>query len=513
MNAKKYIANNARAALQKVKEDLGSDAVILSNRAIPGGVEILAVAQKEFDNATPSFSMPEPKKTAQATKKTSAFTPSIPSTRISVTDEDDSDYSAMLTSARRNNFQNAKNNFQKAHNKESKANKPLGQAITPSMTQILQATAARLTQQMQSQNTKKANTTAAETQTAPNAQKSTVNGKKISKTESANNSANANVAPNAVPNFQNIPSRADHNALMREIQDLRKLVSQQLAGFAWGLNQNTAPMKNEMLAWMLNSGFSPQFSRDLLKEMPTTSDRTEASNWVQRATDRALSIADSESDIIAQGGIFALVGPTGVGKTTTAAKLAARAVLQHGADKVALITTDNYRVGAHEQLRIYGRILGVVVFLAKDSRDLQQTLMELRSKHLVLIDTMGMSQRDKMVAELTSMLSNNFVQRIMLLNATSQGDTLDDVVHAYMGNGVAGCILTKTDEAASVASALDVIMRHKMRLHYISNGQRVPQDLHLPNRGYLMHRAFKSIPNDSAHHLEGIEPAYRMGAC
>ncbi len=125
---------------------------------------------------------------------------------------------------------------------------------------------------------------------------------------------------------------------------------------------------------------------------------------------------------------------------------------------------------------------------------------------------MGMSQRDKMVAELTTMLSNNFVQRIMLLNATSQGDTLDDVVHAYMGSGVAGCILTKTDEAAGVASALDVIMRHKMRLHYISNGQRVPQDLHLPNRGYLMHRAFKSIADDSAHHLAGIEPAYRMGA-
>lgn len=506
MNAKKFIANNAREALRKVKESLGNDAVILSNRSIPGGVEILAVAQKEFDNATPSFSAPAPAVGAPQKKK-SAFTPSIVSKHISVTDEDDSDYSALIANARRNNFQNAQ---------IKKNNKPLGQVITPSMTQILQATAARLTKQMQnqnqSQNVKKVNLAAKETF---NLQKSTVNGKKISKTESPNapnvQSALANLAANASAK----PNRADdarHDALMREIQDLRTLVSQQLAGFAWGLNQKSAPMKNEMLAWMLNSGFSPQFTRDLLNDMPTTSDRAEASQWVQSAVDRALSIADSESDIIAQGGIFALVGPTGVGKTTTAAKLAARAVLKHGADKVALITTDNYRVGAHEQLRIYGRILGVVVFLAKDSRDLQQTLMELRSKHLVLIDTMGMSQRDKMVAELTTMLSNNFVQRIMLLNATSQGDTLDDVVHAYMGSGVAGCILTKTDEAAGVASALDVIMRHKMRLHYISNGQRVPQDLHLPNRGYLMHRAFKSIADDSAHHLAGIEPAYRMGA-
>ena len=133
------------------------------------------------------------------------------------------------------------------------------------------------------------------------------------------------------------------------------------------------------------------------------------------------------------------------GKTTTTAKLAARCVLRHGASKVALITTDGYRIGAHEQLRIYGRILGVSVHLVKDADDLKQTLFDLRHKHMVLVDTMGMSQRDRMVGEQVAMFGNSNVKRLLLLCATSRGDTLDDVVRAYNGPDLAGCILSKVD--------------------------------------------------------------------
>jgi flagellar biosynthesis protein FlhF len=187
-----------------------------------------------------------------------------------------------------------------------------------------------------------------------------------------------------------------------------------------------------------------------------------------------------------------LTGPTGVGKTTTTAKLAARAVVRYGADSVALITTDSYRIGALEQLRIYGKILGVAVHAARDTGDLRVTLSGLKHKRLVLIDTMGMGQRDKRVKEQAEMFVTAGVQRLLLLNATSSGDTLEDVVRMYNGNGVIGCIATKLDEAVTLGAVLDVMMRHKLALHYVANGQRVPEDLHEVNMAYLLHRAFES---------------------
>jgi flagellar biosynthesis protein FlhF len=300
--------------------------------------------------------------------------------------------------------------------------------------------------------------------------------------------------------------------VMDEIRSLRKIVEQHLAGFAWGESARTEPVKTDVLRQMLDAGFSPQFSRELLSDLPRDMNGLEAMAWVKGAADRSLMTIGNENDIVDTGGVYALVGPTGVGKTTTTAKLAARCVLRHGPSKVALITTDGYRIGAYEQLRIYGRILGVSVHLVKDANELHQTLIELQHKHMVLIDTMGMSQKDKLVPELTDMLAGCDVQRLLLLNSTSRGDTLDDVVRAYAGESVAGCILTKIDEAASLATVLDVIMRHGLRLQYVSNGQRVPEDLHLPNRSYLLHRAFKDVPECSAHKFDGVEPGLMMAS-
>jgi flagellar biosynthesis protein FlhF len=247
-------------------------------------------------------------------------------------------------------------------------------------------------------------------------------------------------------------------------------------------------------------------ARELLADLPRELNAAKALGWAKAAADRSLLTIGSENDIIDRGGVYALVGPTGVGKTTTTAKLAARCVLRHGANKVALITTDGYRIGAHEQLRIYGRILGVSIYLVKDVEDLRQTLISLRHKHMVLIDTIGMSQRDKMVEEQIAMFGSDGIKRLLLLSATGRGDTLDDVVNAYGGPNLAGCILSKVDEAASLATSLDVIIRHRLPLHYITNGQRVPEDLHLPNRAYLLHRAFRDLPESSPHRLGGVEP-------
>ena len=206
-----------------------------------------------------------------------------------------------------------------------------------------------------------------------------------------------------------------------------------------------------------------------------------------------MNVLGNEQEVLERGGVYALVGPTGVGKTTTTAKLAARCVMRHGAGKLALITTDGYRIGGYEQLRIYGKILGVMVHSVKDETDLRIALAELKNKHTVLIDTVGMGQRDKMVSEQIAMLSgtDSEVKRLLCLSATSNGETLNEVVRSYRGGGLAGCIITKLDEAATIGSVLDVIIRQKLRLYYVASGQRVPEDLHVANQHYLLDRAFK----------------------
>jgi flagellar biosynthesis protein FlhF len=239
-----------------------------------------------------------------------------------------------------------------------------------------------------------------------------------------------------------------------------------------------------VLREMLAAGFSASLARYLIDKLPANKDAAEAMRWIKTVLARNLTTMADEDALLDKGGVFALVGPTGVGKTTTTAKLAARCVMRHGPEKLALITTDAYRIGGHEQLRIYGKILGVMVHSVKDEADLRIALKELKNKHTVLIDTIGMSQRDQMVTEQVAMLqgAGADVKRLLCLNATSTNETLNEVVRAYQGSGLAGCIMTKLDEAASIGNVLDVVIRQKLNLHYISNGQRVPEDLHLADR-------------------------------
>jgi flagellar biosynthesis protein FlhF len=250
---------------------------------------------------------------------------------------------------------------------------------------------------------------------------------------------------------------------------------------------------------MLSVGFSPLLSRQLLDKMPTGYDLEKSLRWLKAALMHNLHVVMAGDDIVERGGVYALTGPTGVGKTTTVAKLAARCTLKHGPASLALITTDTYRIGAHEQLRIYGKILGVPVYVIKDEADLQLTLSDLQNKHLILIDTVGMSQRDRRLSEQVALLSGagRSIKRLLLLSANGQGSTLEDVVRSYKKDDMDGCILTKIDEAISIGPALDVVIRHKLMLHYVANGQRVPEDLHLPNPVYLVDRVLKPVQGDS----------------
>jgi flagellar biosynthesis protein FlhF len=400
MNVKKFFASTSRQALYQVRHGLGPDALILSNRAVEGGVEILAVGKDDL----PALTAP-----AQVLSR-----------------------------------------------------EPQGKS-------------------------------------APSARP-------------------ASLARSPQPAPSSVAAAPDEGAVTRslasEIKSMRSLIEEQLIYKAWDTAQQCDPGKARVLSDMLRAGFSPALARQFLGEMPQGLTLEKKMNWVKAVLDRNLRTVAAADEIVERGGVYALVGPTGVGKTTTVAKIAARCVVRYGADRLALLTTDGYRIGAHEQLRIYGKLLGVRVLAIKDAPDLQFVLDDLRGKHLVLIDTVGMSQRDQMVTEQLALLSasGTEVQRLLLLNAAGNGETLDDVVRVYRGGGVHGCIITKIDEAVGIATALDVAIRHRLPLHYVTNGQCVPEDLHLPDREYLLGRALRLIPAPSAHHLDAAECQLMLAA-
>lgn len=317
-------------------------------------------------------------------------------------------------------------------------------------------------------------------------------------------------SPEPVPpaaKVQPTPPDTSTRDIVAEIKMLRSLMEEQLACLAWGEAQRREPVKVKLLRQMLNLGFSAMLSRQVLQKMPAGCDVDKGVKWIKAALAHNLHVASDADSIVDRGGVYALVGPTGVGKTTTTAKLAARCVVKHGADKLALLTTDSYRIGGHEQLRIYGRLLGVTVQAVKDEEDLRLTLAELRNKHMVLIDTVGVGQRDQVVMEQETMLNAGGaeIKRMLLLNATCNGSTLDDVVRAFHGESAHGCIITKTDETASLGVVLDAMVRHKLMLHYVANGQKVPEDLHAANAPSLMHLAFESQADDPAFALSDNE--------
>jgi flagellar biosynthesis protein FlhF len=424
MNVQRFFASNSREALKKVKAGLGPDAVILSNNAVEGGVEILALAGNDIAQlAQPVVNVSRRARTTSAS-----------------------------------------------------------QAENPLLAMAKQAEVPQLSP------------------AAPKPQQPTPLEKAHGELAIARN-------------------------VINEIKSLRGVVEDQLASLAWGEMARRDPIKSRVMRELLRCSFSAQFARDLVAKMPAGITTKAAPGWIRQALALNLHAVPAEHEIVNRGGVYALIGPTGVGKTTTTAKIAARGVVRYGADKVALLTTDGYRVGAHEQLRIYGKILGLTVHAVKDATDLNITLSELRGKHLVLIDTVGMSQRDQRVAEQIAMLSGAGaeVKRLLLLPATSSGETLEDVVGAYQrahaasneqthgSRGISGCILSKIDEGVNLGSLLDVTMRHRLPVHYVANGQRVPEDLHLPNVQYLLHRALRP-EGHSVFSLQEAEVPLVMGA-
>ncbi|HKT99244.1 MAG TPA: flagellar biosynthesis protein FlhF, partial [Paraburkholderia sp.] len=340
-----------------------------------------------------------------------------------------------------------------------------------------------------------------------------------STTQSTTQSAAANAAP-AAQHAQTPPQAAAsstaqtvseairarieqvvNETVMHELASMRGMMEEQFAGLLWGERQRRNPVQGALTKQLFAAGFSAQLVKMVVDRLPSVETEEAGMEWVQSVLESNLPVLEDEEALMERGGVFALMGPTGVGKTTTTAKLAARCVMRFGASKVALLTTDSYRIGGHEQLRIFGKILGVSVHAVRDGADLQLALTELKNKHIVLIDTIGMSQRDRAVADQIAMLcsAGRPVQRLLLLAATSHGDTLNEVVQAYQSgpdnSALTGCILTKLDEATNLGSTLDTVLRYKLPVHYVSTGQKVPENLYVATRRFLIRSAF-CVPRD-----------------
>jgi flagellar biosynthesis protein FlhF len=293
----------------------------------------------------------------------------------------------------------------------------------------------------------------------------------------------------AAPTLADLAARPESEEMIHELRSMRGLIEQRFGALAFMEKLQRQPRHATLTQRLLESGFSPALIRRLADSLPAEGD---AMTWAAGVLERNVATGEAHEPLEDQTGVFALIGSTGVGKTTSTAKLAAAFAARHGASNLGLITLDAYRVGAHEQLRAYGRILGVPVHTAHDRASLDDLLELLSAKRMVLIDTAGMAQRDTRTRELLEMLSHPRVQRLLVMNAAAQGETFEDVIAAYEASRCAGVILSKIDEAVKLGPALDVLIRHRLRVLAVANGQRVPEDWHRLSANALVQRALRS---------------------
>ncbi len=299
------------------------------------------------------------------------------------------------------------------------------------------------------------------------------------------------------------PLEAMSERLLREMQEMRELLARRQPDPAPGADSASEHLQQVML----RVGFSNELSQEVVEALPDELAALPASSetlmtWLRGQLMARLSVLRQEDAFFDQTGIVALVGPTGVGKTTTTAKLAARFVMRHGTRPVALVTTDSFRIGAHEQLRIYARLLDTPMYALDVEQPIDELVGRLQGKQWVIVDTVGMSQRDQRVIEQIAHLQGgqSTVRLVLMLNAASQPETLEEVVLRYRqaaraaGATLDDCIITKQDEAGRLAPALDIVMRHGMRVLFGSYGQQVPEDMAVADARALIDQALAAQP-------------------
>jgi flagellar biosynthesis protein FlhF len=250
-------------------------------------------------------------------------------------------------------------------------------------------------------------------------------------------------------------------------------------------------MQARLLRQMMEGGFSLGLARAVVGRLPQSLSEAQGTAWLTTVLARNLRCVQAQDGFDA-GGVFALVGPTGVGKTTTTAKIAARHLLRNGPGSVALITVDTYRLGAHDQLRAFGKILNVPVHVAHDAPALHDLLRLRQERQLVLVDTVGMSQRDDRIVDLLDMLPSSQVHRVMVVSAAAQPESIEESLQAFRSSQARGVVLTKLDEASRLGGALDCVIRARLPLMGLCDGQRVPEDWQAPEASRMIRRALQA---------------------
>ncbi|MFQ1633920.1 flagellar biosynthesis protein FlhF [Aeromonas veronii] len=454
MKIKRFFAKDMRTALAEVKETLGPDAVIMSNKKVTGGVEIVAAV--DYQSQVPG--------------------PKDAPVRRQLNDE-----SVNISSAAR-------------------------QMIRPEPTPAKE------------QNEHYADTLAA--LLARQQKLKPGNGAPMGNTQSAGLAA-ANAAPRTlaeqgqwggapepakpkarVASGQRAPQPAQRDQEMegmrKEMASIRKLLEHQISGLMWQEVERREPMRALLIKELKKLGFDDAFADQLAGLIPEDMSIHQAMAQLAEVLTAQLKI--SEDEIMRQGGAVALLGPTGVGKTTTIAKLAARFAMKYGAEQVALITTDNYRIGAHEQLQTYGRIMGCPVRQVRDAEELANALYQFRHRRLVLIDTAGVGQRDIRLTEQLDTLVKNAKVRIrsyLVMSATSQRRVMQEAVDHFRRIPLSGCILTKLDESLNLGEVINVCIQNSLPISYITDGQRVPEDIQVANAAQLIGAAMGSLERET----------------
>lgn len=428
MNVKRYVARTAKEALRQVRAELGADAVVLRNRPVPDGVEILAMV----DAALPD----QPDEPAPTTVARAA----MPDGPMSTVD-----------------FQTYVRDRQQRRSQAACVDEAEADTGTPARAR------AR-----------------ADLPVCPDAMIDAGAAKR----------GVMRLDGEAGPTVEARRAGADGTAeLMAELRAMRGFIAQQIESVSWFEGVRRRPEQARLLRWLLQAGFSASSSRALVRRLPADIGEAQVGIWLHETLCRELPCAAPAQTIFDAGGVFALLGPTGVGKTTTAAKIAAQFALRHGAQSVGLITADVYRVGAQDQLRTFGRLLGVPVHVAHDVAGLTDFLQLFMNRKLVLIDTAGVGQRDERVRDLLGALSSAEVRKVLVIDAAMQAEAIDEVATSFEADSAAGVVLSKVDEAVQLGGALDCLIRRRLAVQGVADGQRVPEDWHRPDVGALVERA------------------------
>jgi flagellar biosynthesis protein FlhF len=294
-----------------------------------------------------------------------------------------------------------------------------------------------------------------------------------------------------LPPAQNV-NNEDLEKMKHEMSSIRELLEHQISGLMWQDMAQKDPARAMLVNRLMSLGMNEEVSDQIAGYIPAQ--KNDQDTWQVAKKFISQQINTTNNDIIHRGGVVSLVGPTGVGKTTTVAKLAARFAQIHGADQVAMISTDNYRIAGFEQLATYGRIIGCEVKLASDAKTLDTLLQQYSKKKLILIDTAGMGQRDMRLAKhLTTLVSNARVRirNYLVLAANTQQRVMQENVDRFKKVPLAGCIYTKLDESLSIGEIISTSIQNGLAIGYLTDGQRVPEDIKVANAEKLVTLADK----------------------